>query len=132
MLAVLVCAVLSVVIGSIWYGPLFGKFWMRINGFTTMDEARKKELMKEMIPTYIIQMILSIVQVLVLACFIIEMPQTHAALIGLLVWIGFALPSVAGLALWNGKSIKDRITLTAVSSGYHLVSIIIFSLILAA
>ncbi len=130
--AVLVCAVLSMVIGSIWFGPLFGKFWMRINGFTAMDDARKKELMKEMIPTYIIQLVLSLVQAVILAYFINQMPQTSGVVIGLLVWLGFALPSVAGLALWNGKSIKDRITLTVVSSGFHLVSLVVFSLILAA
>lgn len=130
--AVLVCAVISVVIGSIWYGPLFGKFWMRINGFTAMDEARKKELMREMVPTYIIQIILSVVQAIVLACLINQMPKTHAVVIGLLVWLGFVIPSVAGLALWNGQSIQSRIKLTLVSSGFHLVSIVVFSLILAA
>ncbi len=32
--AVLVAALASFFIGWIWYGPLFGKVWMKLNGFT--------------------------------------------------------------------------------------------------
>lgn len=38
-LAVLVSAILSVAVGSIWYSPLlFGKLWMRTAGLTVADE----------------------------------------------------------------------------------------------
>ena len=33
-LAVLVAALSSFVVGWIWYGPLFGKLWMKLNNFT--------------------------------------------------------------------------------------------------
>lgn len=33
-LAVLVAALASFIIGALWYGPLFGKKWMELNGFT--------------------------------------------------------------------------------------------------
>ena len=33
-LAVFVAALSSFVIGWLWYGPLFGKLWMKLNGFT--------------------------------------------------------------------------------------------------
>lgn len=36
-LAVVVSAVVAMVIGSFWYGPLFGKLWMKLNGFTSAD-----------------------------------------------------------------------------------------------
>ena len=32
--AVLVAALASFIIGWLWYGPLFGKKWMELNGFT--------------------------------------------------------------------------------------------------
>lgn len=32
--AVLVSAFSAFVVGWIWYGPLFGKLWMKLNGFT--------------------------------------------------------------------------------------------------
>ncbi len=33
-LAVIIAALVSFVIGWLWYGPLFGKKWMELNGFT--------------------------------------------------------------------------------------------------
>ena len=34
-LAVVVAALSSFIIGWLWYGPLFGKPWMKLNGFTS-------------------------------------------------------------------------------------------------
>lgn len=35
--AVLACAIISMPIGAIWYGPLFGKKWMEIVGMKEED-----------------------------------------------------------------------------------------------
>jgi hypothetical protein len=45
--AVLVCGVLSMVIGFVWYGPLFGKKWMEIVGATFKDIEERKRMQKE-------------------------------------------------------------------------------------
>ncbi len=36
-LAVILCGIISMVIGAIWYGPVFGKLWMKQYGFTEED-----------------------------------------------------------------------------------------------
>ena len=36
-LAVVIAALSSFVVGWLWYGPLFGKKWMKLNGFTESD-----------------------------------------------------------------------------------------------
>ena len=36
-LAILVAALTTVVVGFLWYGPLFGKVWSSENGFTNED-----------------------------------------------------------------------------------------------
>ena len=44
-LAVVVAAVVSIIIGSLWYSPLlFGNVWMRLQRFTKkdMDKAKQK------------------------------------------------------------------------------------------
>ena len=43
-LAVLVSAIAMIVLGFIWYGPLFGKIWTKEMGWTKadMEEAKKK------------------------------------------------------------------------------------------
>src|SRR2546423_11753356 len=44
-LAVLVAAVSMFVIGGLWYSPvLFGKIWLRANGFTEADVANGSKL----------------------------------------------------------------------------------------
>ncbi|HKJ78558.1 MAG TPA: DUF1761 domain-containing protein [Prolixibacteraceae bacterium] len=35
--AVLVAALSSFLVGWLWYGPLFGRKWMKLNGFTEAD-----------------------------------------------------------------------------------------------
>ena len=45
-LAVLVAAIVSMVIGGLWYSPLlFGNVWMKLSGITQKDveKAKKKE-----------------------------------------------------------------------------------------
>jgi len=40
-IAIAVAVVAAIVIGVLWYGPVFGQTWMNANGFT-MDEANHK------------------------------------------------------------------------------------------
>ncbi len=55
-LAILVCGVLSMVIGAIWYGPLFGKKWMEICGVNADDLNARKEMQKGAAPLYAVQL----------------------------------------------------------------------------
>ena len=43
-LAVIVAAFSAFFVGWIWYGPLFGKKWMELNGFTKENMGQKKWL----------------------------------------------------------------------------------------
>ena len=42
--AVLVAAVANMILGSLWFGPIFGKMWVKASGMTRekMEEAKKK------------------------------------------------------------------------------------------
>ena len=65
--AIGVGAVLSMVLGTIWYGPLFGKRWSKIIGATTDDLEARKKMQREAGPLYVVQFVLTLFQVLVLA-----------------------------------------------------------------
>lgn len=41
-LAIIVAAISSIIVGGVWYGPLFGKIWMEENGFAADDVADAK------------------------------------------------------------------------------------------
>src|SRR3989344_5945336 len=64
-LAVVAAAVASMAIGFVWYGPLFGKQWMALMGFTkeSMNAAKAKGMSK----SYALMTIGSLVMAYVLA-----------------------------------------------------------------
>src|SRR6185436_6751634 len=65
--AVLVCGVISMVWGYLYYGPLFGKLYSKEMGFDAMDPAKRAELMKGMGKNYFITFISALVMAWVLA-----------------------------------------------------------------
>src|SRR5438067_13905612 len=65
--AVLASAVASLVVGGIWFGPLFGKIFMRAMGMHEMSEEKKAAMKKMMVPAYIKQFIASLVMFFVFA-----------------------------------------------------------------
>ena len=107
-LAVLVSAIVSMVIGALWYSPiLFGKLWMRLSG---MSENKLKEVKaKGMTKSYVIAFIVTLVMSYVLAHFVDYTEATTFALgmqTGFWIWLGFFATTMLGMVLWEGKSVK--------------------------
>ena len=87
-LALLASGVLSLVIGFLWYGPLFGKPWARHTGWT--DEKVKQVPGGTMALTYGLTFVAAVVQALVLTLF--------ARSLGAVTWIdGLLLGAIAGV-----------------------------------
>ena len=133
-LPVLVCAVLSMVIGAIWYGPmLFGKAWGRLNGMSAeqwSDPEVKKKLKGEMAFLYTAQFLLTLFQVWVLAHYIEGWSDASGLTNALSIWIAFIIPTLAGAVMWTGGSKKDRWQRFFIQAGYQLILFIAFGLIL--
>ncbi len=135
-LAVLVCAIVSMIIGSIWYGPLFGKQWMKIMEAEKMSPERQKAMKKSMGLMYFVQFILSITTATVLAYFInlaaISAPTVSGVCIAVIAWLGFGLAIHAGGALWSGKPKKVAWNMFLIAASAQLITFIAFGLILSA
>ncbi len=133
-LMVLVCAVVSIIIGSLWYGPMiFGKAWMRLNKIDPEcmnDPVKRKEMQKQAMPAYILQLVLSIVQIYVLAMFVSM--GTNALATSLLVWLGFLMPMSAQGSMWNNDTKKNNQTTFLIVAGFNLVLSIALGLIIGA
>lgn len=135
-LAILVCGIASVVVGTIWYGPLFGKMWMEGMGFNKLTPEQQKEGMKMMPWNYLQQFIAALITAYVFAhvlwAFGIAQPDVtgmSAVLQGAFwTWLGFIAVIKYGESLWTGKAFKY----TAVEIGYWLVMLIIFGWIITA
>ena len=104
--AVLVSAVASMVIGSIWFGPLFGKKYISAMGLDKKTPEEQAAMKKGMMMSYVWQFISSLVMFYVLAWFILGTGMWGAgggAQIAFWAWLGFVVPLKLGDALWGGK-----------------------------
>lgn len=129
-ITILVAAVVSMVVGGIWYGPLFGKKWMEINHATPLDVEARKKMQKEAAPFYAIQFILSILQVYILAHFVQAWEDGSGIGTAVWIWLGFVMPTIAACAMWNNKPNKVKLAAFLIQSGYFLVVFIIFGWVL--
>lgn len=127
--AVLGGAIFLMVMGFVWYGPLFGKLWMKIIGAPIRQLAESKEQMaqmqKDMMPYYAMQFVLALITSCVLYHFTKWAPgYTGSGVeVAFWVWLGFAMPVAAG-AMWDtqkGMQLKKFL----VVAGYQLVTLLV-------
>ena len=127
LLAVIAATIVSIIIGFVWYGPLFGKAWAKEQGWSDADmEAKKKE---GMVKSYGIMTIGSLVSAYILAQFVASTNSFGAwegAMVGFWAWLGFAAPIMLSAVLWEGKSWK----LYQLNVGYQLITWLIMGAIL--
>src|SRR5260221_9354740 len=112
--AVLAAAVASMVIGSIWYGPLFGKLFMKEKGFDKLSKEKQNEMKKSMGLSYFGQFVASLVMFYVLAGLIVGFSKTTlngGMMTAFIVWVGFVVPLALGEAIWGGKAKLFRLNI---------------------
>ena len=132
-LAVLVCGVMAMVVGMAGYGPmLFGKTWMKVMGvdMNTMTPDKVKEAQKKMAPVYALNFLTVLLTMWVLAGYVEGWNTVSGVTNALWVWLGFVMPTVAGQAMWSGKSKELSWKMFFISSGYQLVTLVIAGWIL--
>ena len=128
--AVLTGAVLSMVIGGIWYGPIFGKKWMEITGIDPQDKEALRKLQKSAAPLYIVQFLLTLFQVFVLAHLIADTKIAGGLERSLWIWAAFVVPTLAGAVMWTAETGKMKWTRFLIQGGYQLILFIVFGLLL--
>jgi hypothetical protein len=131
LLAILVAAISTMVVGFLWYSPiLFAKPWMREMGYDPNDKARVQEMQKSAGPAYMGSFIASLVTAFVLAMLLHEM-NAQGLEFGLLVsshvWLGF----VATVQLTGVLFMKQSMKLFAINTGYQLVCYLVMGAILS-
>jgi uncharacterized membrane-anchored protein len=139
-LAELVSGVVAMVIGALWYGPLFGNAWMRGQGLDPNNKEQVAKMKKAAGPAYLQMFIGALLQMFVFAhviwAFLTVAVQDSGSVNtinmglqgGFWMWLGFVLPIKYGDKLWGNKAFKY----VAVDLGYYLVLLLITGVILAA
>lgn len=120
-LAIAVGAILSMAVGFVWYGPIFGKKWMEIIGVDEEDMRKREDMQKNSGPLYGVQFLLTLFQVLVLAHLIGDTQLVGGLERSLWIWAAFILPTLAGTAMWNTDEKKVKWARFLIQGGYQLV-----------
>lgn len=131
LIAIALGAVGSIVLGAIWYGPIFGRKWLEVNEVTTADLARRAQMQKETRLLYAVQVAFSLIQMFVFTLLVENTPGMKAFTVAFWIWLGIVLPTVAGLAMWNAKPVKVRLTLFFLSAGYQGIIFLWYAFILS-
>lgn len=129
LLAVVVSGVIYMIVGMLWYGPLFGKQWMKLIG---MDPKHMESMKKGMGMTYGASFLSALVMAYVLAHFISYSGAITAAegmQVGFWGWLGFVATSMLSGYLYAVK--PKPWMLYVIDSGYYLVSLTLIGGLLA-
>ena len=125
-LAVGLAAVLTFVLGALWYSPLlFAKPWMAAHGYT---EEHVKEMQAGAGKLYGISFVCWFVMATVLALIGEHFGENVPAMLhtGLLLWIGFSATTGLTTNLFSDKPIK----LWLIDAGYQVVSVTLMAVVL--
>jgi hypothetical protein len=112
-LAVLVAAVVTFVLGGVWYGPLFEKVWRAAEGKADPHPGQKHPAI-----VYGLSFVLMLIAAAVLAVAIGPDPSvTRSVGFGLMVGVGWVATSFGVNYLFAGR----RLALFAIDAGYNVV-----------
>ena len=132
-LAILVAAIVIFALGGLWYSPvLFVKKWLALQN-RTVEQERAQAASANMPLMYasavLTALITAWVMAMVFAHIANDMPMNAAqgALLGFLLWLGFAGATSYAMAIFSGKPRQ----LWLIDSAYNLVSFVLAGIILA-
>lgn len=132
--SVFVSAILAMIVGFLWYGPFFGKIWMKELGMSK-DKWNSKEFRpSDMNKIYALQFFGSLLMAFVLShalIFASTYLNTKGVSAGLQTafwnWLGFIAPVSLGSVLWEGKSWK----LWLINNSNYLVTLSVMGVLLS-
>ena len=127
-LAVVAAALAPMVIGGIWYGPLFGKLWMSAHGYTP---ERLEEMKKGMGKAYGLSFVCYLVMATVLAILIGWLGAANVwtgLCFAFYCWLGFAATTGMTAHLFSDRKLSAYV----IDVAYQLVYILAMGGILGA
>jgi hypothetical protein len=133
-LAVVVCVVVSMISGTIWYNPktFFPVWWKGIGKSDTEQPGSGGG----MAMTWTLTVLASVVQAVFMSLMVTAMGSmtpggatlASGALAGFILWLGFVAPTNLVNKLFAGHGLK----IWAIEAGNHLVNFVLFGAILGA
>lgn len=122
---VLLSAILSMPLGFVWFGPLFGKQWMKLTGVRPEQHARQQSAMPFVV-SFLTALMIAVTMTLLLQVFSIA-NLAESMMLGFLVWATFNFLPGLTHHLFDGRPM----TLLLINSGYELANTMIAAILLS-
>lgn len=101
-LAVLIAAVAVHVLGFLWYGPLFGKTWMRLMKINPKEMQKPKGMSKVYVGSFLCTLVMTAVVAWLLD--LTGVTMMNGLFMGFMTWLGFLATNQMGMVFWEKKS----------------------------
>jgi hypothetical protein len=128
----LIAAILNLLLGFVWHGPLFGKKWAYALGMSredmVMDKSAQRAMYIRMAINTVAGYIMAFVTFLFLVNFNVDSFGSVATIMGV-IFVGFILPHQVVTNLWNGRPAQDALKLFGISAGYQIINFLIWALV---
>lgn len=129
--AVIASMIVSIVLGFIWYGPLFGKMWMKLSGINMPGKPSTgmmvKPIILSLIGAFFMTWVLSM-SIGLYNAYYATAGFGAAFTMAFMLWLGFHVPAYLNFTGWEGKSWK----LFFINAGYWLVFLLISAAIIVS
>ena len=128
-LAVLVAALLTFVLGAFWYSPLlFARQWMQAQGYTPekVEEMKKRGAARAYVVSALCYFVMAYVMAL-LASYVNSTSVVQGLWLGFLAWLGFA----ATIGLTGNMFSQKPIAAWVIDAGYQLAYLLIMGAVLS-
>lgn len=130
-LAVAVLTVGSWMFGAVWFGPIWGKVWMRIHhGDKTFSEAENKEMMKGMWKLLVTEFVATALMIVGLACIVGAIPEFSGVRNAGMIWLAFVMPAGVSVVLWGNDAKKYMATKIALIASNRLIALLVAGYVL--
>lgn len=121
-IAFLVAGIVPMVVGFLWYGPLFGKDWMALVGMT--EEKAKAGSSRALSISIILSFVLSYVMHRILMA-LSAITMGDACMVAFMCWLGFSVTMTGMNVAYEGRPNK----LLFLYAGYSLVTFLLMAIV---
>ena len=134
-LAIVLCVLVALPIGFLWFGPLFGRPWAKLMGLEDIEQPGGAAMAKSMLIYALGSLLLAWVLVHSIEVWrpsawnagTDDAPWVYGANAAFWTWLGFFLPLQMGRVAWEQRGWG----LVVINASFDLTRLMIFGLILA-
>jgi hypothetical protein len=133
-IAVIIAAVVTMVLGFLWYGPFFGKMWMKERGFDKKNKEQMEKAKKEMNKWYALVFVVTAItaytlaHVMALSMHFFGYPALQTGLTtAFWMWLGFVMPVQLGGQIFSEQR---NFKVFAIETSYQLATLLAMGVVI--